>query len=53
MISAIILDFDGVIVDSVGIKGEAFAEIYRRFGEDIAQKVFAHHISNGGMSQFE
>jgi len=49
MIRAIIFDFDGVIVDSVDVKGHAFAEIYTRFGGGIAEKVLSHHRSNGGM----
>ena len=51
MIRAIIFDFDGVIVDSVDVKGHAFAEIYQKFGEVITQKVLSHHRLNGGMSR--
>ena len=51
MIRAIIFDFDGVIVDSVDVKGLAFAEIYSKYGGGIAEKVLSHHRSNGGMSR--
>ena len=46
-------DFDGVIVDSVNIKTEAFAEIYKPYGQKIVDRVINHHISNGGMSRFK
>ena len=45
-------DFDGVIVDSVNIKTEAFAEIYKPYGQKIVDRVINHHINNGGMSRF-
>jgi phosphoglycolate phosphatase-like HAD superfamily hydrolase len=53
MIKNIIFDFDGVICESVHIKTEAFYEMYLPYGEDIAQKVKAHHLANGGMSRFD
>ena len=50
---AIIFDFDGVIVESVNIKTESFAEIYRPYGSKVVEKVVQHHLANGGMSRFE
>lgn len=52
-IRAIIFDFDGVIAESVSVKTDAFAELYRPYGKLIVGKVIAHHIKNGGMSRFE
>jgi len=52
-IRAIIFDYDGIIAESVNVKTEAFAEIYRPYGEQIVQKVIEHHEANGGMSRFE
>jgi HAD superfamily hydrolase (TIGR01549 family) len=52
-IKAIIFDYDGVIAESVDVKTEAFAELYKPFGKDIVQKVIAHHEANGGISRFE
>jgi phosphoglycolate phosphatase-like HAD superfamily hydrolase len=49
----IIFDFDGVILDSVDIKTEAFATLYSEFGPEIVSKVVAHHKKNGGISRFE
>jgi len=46
-------DFDGVILDSVNIKTEAFRKLYEKHGKSIAKKVVAHHLENGGMSRFE
>ena len=53
MIKAIIFDFDGVIIESVNIKTEAFAEIYRSHGPKVVERVVEHHMANGGMSRFE
>ncbi len=46
-------DFDGVIKDSVDVKGQAFFELFQPFGDDIAKRVQDHHAANGGMSRFE
>ena len=48
-----IFDFDGVIVDSVDIKTEAFGEIYSHYGPSISEKVKSYHIENGGLSRYE
>ena len=53
MIRAIIFDFDGVIVDSIDIKTQAFAEMYAEFGRQIVEKVVSHHLLHGGISRFE
>ena len=50
---AIIFDFDGIISESLGVKTEAFAELYRPFGKEIEEKVRQHHEANGGVSRFE
>ena len=53
MIKAIIFDFDGVITESVQLKTEAFAEMYKPYGESVVKNVIKHHIENGGISRFE
>jgi HAD superfamily hydrolase (TIGR01549 family) len=53
MIKAIIFDYDGVIAESVHVKTEAFAELYRPHGPEIMNQVIAHHEANGGISRFE
>jgi len=53
VLKGIIFDFDGVIAESVQVKTDAFAEIYKNYGSDIVKKVVEHHEYNGGMSRFE
>ena len=53
MIKNIFFDFDGVLAESVNVKTEAFRQLYLPFGEEIATKVVAHHLDNGGVSRFE
>jgi len=53
MLSAIIYDFDGVILDSVEIKTNAFHQLYLPYGDNVASKVVEHHRANGGISRFE
>ncbi len=53
MIKVIIFDFDGVIVDSVNVKTEAFAEMYSPYGKNVVRKVIEHHLAHGGVSRYE
>jgi len=48
---ALLLDFDGVIVDSVGLKIAAYLEIYRDAPQEMRQAVVAHHHAHGGMNR--
>ena len=50
---AIIFDFDGVILQSVNIKTQAFATLYSKYGDDVRKAVIAHHLEHGGISRFE
>lgn len=49
----VVFDFDGVLVDSVGIKAKAYEQMYEEYGSSIVKKVRSHHLKNGGMSRFE
>ena len=49
----IIFHFDGVLVESLDVKSDAFYEIYLKFGKEIAQKVVNHHKLNSGISRYE
>jgi len=46
-------DFDGVIKDSVGVKGAAFEQLFAPFGTDVASRVRRHHEQHGGVSRYE
>ncbi|MBD3426567.1 MAG: HAD hydrolase-like protein [Candidatus Omnitrophica bacterium] len=55
MIKSIIFDFDGVILESAGIKTEAFKEIFADvfIGQpEKLQRVMDYHIRNAGISRF-
>ena len=50
---AIIWDFDGVIKDSVELKGEAFRKLFEDQKIDIKNKIYKHHNAHGGLSRFK
>jgi HAD superfamily hydrolase (TIGR01549 family) len=50
---AVIFDFDGVLVESVNVKTQAFADMYAEYGPEIVGKVVAYHLMHGGISRFE
>lgn len=50
---AIFFDFDGVILDSVHVKTQAFAAIFSCYGPEIEKAVVDYHLSNGGVSRFK
>ncbi|WKZ36495.1 MAG: HAD hydrolase-like protein [Anaerolineales bacterium] len=50
-VKAILFDFDGVLVDSVNVKTEAFRELFSDEREHL-QEVMDFHLANGGMSRF-
>jgi phosphoglycolate phosphatase-like HAD superfamily hydrolase len=52
-IQAILFDFDGVILDSLNVKTQAFYDMYLPYGAEIAQKAANHHLAHGGISRFE
>ena len=49
----IIYDFDGVILDSVNIKTDAFLEIYKNCDEETLSQIKNFHLTNGGISRFK
>src|SRR5687768_6679568 len=42
---AVVLDFDGVLVESVDVKTRAFARLYSRYGSDVEAEVVAYHLA--------
>jgi beta-phosphoglucomutase-like phosphatase (HAD superfamily) len=49
---AIIFDFDGVLVESVDIKTDAFRELFKDYPQYV-DEFAAYHEYNGGVSRFE
>jgi phosphoglycolate phosphatase-like HAD superfamily hydrolase len=52
-LKAIVFDFDGVLVDSVNVKAEAFAALYASEGDQIQNQMRAFHHRHGGMPRRE
>jgi len=50
---AIFFDFDGVLIDSVPTKTEAFRTLFKDYPEEIIEKVLSHHKQHGGISRVE
>jgi len=46
-------DFDGVIKETVKLKGEAFADLFFDNSQELAVKIREHHALHGGVSRFE
>ncbi len=53
MTRGIIFDFDGVICDSVNVKTEAFALMYKEYGDNVVSRVIQFHQDHGGISRYE
>jgi len=51
-VDAIFFDFDGVILESVDIKGWAFGKLFESYPENV-NEIVSFHIANGGMSRFD
>lgn len=47
----IILDFDGVILESLDIKTKAFLKVYQDYPEH-ADEIAQYHLQNGGVSRY-
>ncbi len=53
MIKSILWDFDGVILDSMKIKGDGFIELFKGYDEDSIKQIKKYHYDNGGVSRFD
>jgi HAD superfamily hydrolase (TIGR01549 family) len=53
MIKNIIFDFDGVILDSIPVKTEAFRKLFKDFPADKVEELIIYHIHNGGKSRYK
>lgn len=50
---ALFFDFDGVIVDSIATKTEAFRILFEDYPDDVTEKVLAYHRQHGGISRVD
>ncbi|MEN4044804.1 HAD-IA family hydrolase [Sulfurimonas sp. NWX367] len=53
MIKTILWDFDGVILDSMKIKGDGFVELFHGYDKKYLQQIEKYHYENGGVSRFD
>ena len=53
MIKTILWDFDGVILDSMKIKGEGFLELFQEYDKNYLAKLEKYHYDSGGVSRFD
>lgn len=50
--SAIVFDFDGVVVESTDIKSQAFYEVALPWGKEAAERMAEYHAQNFGVSRY-
>lgn len=53
MIKGIIFDFDGVILESAGIKTDAFRTLFEKRFPQYTERIVAYHLQNEGISRFK
>lgn len=53
MIKAVLWDFDGVIIDSMKIKGDGFKELFKNHNLADVKILEKYHYANGGVSRFD
>jgi beta-phosphoglucomutase-like phosphatase (HAD superfamily) len=51
-LDGLIFDFDGVIIESVQIKTDAFFKLFLPYGDEIAEAAKRLHLDNLGMSRY-
>ena len=52
-LSLIVFDCDGVILESVDVKTQAFARIGAEFGQEARDRLVAYHRIHGGVSRYK
>lgn len=52
IVEAVFFDFDGVLVDSVPLKLNAYREIFKPFGELAVNEITDYHLANGGIDRY-
>jgi len=53
MITTVIFDFDGVLVESVDLKARAFASLFEKEAPEIVSQIVNYRLDNGGISRYE
>ena len=48
----IVLDCDGVILESVAAKTRAFGQLFEKYGDEAKRRIIDYHLANGGISRF-
>ena len=51
-VKIIVLDCDGVILETVAAKTRAFSTLFERYGEEAKRKMVDYHLAHGGISRF-
>jgi len=52
VISLVVFDCDGVILDSVDVKARAFGKIVEEYGSEAVVRMVEYHLAHGGVSRF-
>lgn len=52
-IKAIIFDFDGVLAESVNVKGDAFVALYKDEPQSVQKQVLDYHQKHGGVTRYD
>ncbi|MDR2488681.1 MAG: HAD family hydrolase [Desulfovibrio sp.] len=52
-LSLIVFDCDGIILESVDVKTQAFARIGEAFGQEASDRIVAYHRMHGGVSRYK
>ncbi len=52
-IELLVLDCDGVILESMDVKGQAFGMLGLEYGQEMADRMMLYHAMHGGVSRFE
>ena len=52
-IKAIIFDFDGVLAESVNVKGDAFIALYKEESQGVQKQVLDYHQKHGGVTRYD
>ncbi|WGW00516.1 HAD hydrolase-like protein [Vibrio sp. YMD68] len=53
MAKSILWDFDGVILDSMKIKGDGFLKLFQEYDSQYLTQIEKFHYENGGVSRFD